>query len=511
MNPKISIALFPTRSSAGIELQNAFCTLAQNQFNLQVDVYPNATQRDFLLAVFNYDLMVVDATIEADYRDSNYDIFTENPKTMEHVLIVSRSYLPINFFGFEESGVPIYHHSKTNADILQWLETKLKAPLPSLPREKIIITNLVAQQEQMIKMCVDLMERSMRSKQKLLDKQGRIFISYRNKYYKQVLELKQRIEAGEYHQGRKKTVTVIPVGSLVWENEILTPQRRWGIVSKTDRMITGAEEMWVYLSPDYFESWWTQSELVIIQHLNRERTKKIKLHIYDPAQNRLRDDLSPSFTIQLEEKHQQRIIRWYSNSDDLTQGPELIKGIRRMKFCVNHLPPGWLDQYFSLRKNLMKPATQMMQSMVKMMAQDEDAGKKFNADGIFDQTMDRGWGKEYYNDYVWSKEFWDYPLLQCVHAAPLKGKMDPDDFLFTKQPLHVKLSPKQLEKAVSKGKICCPGCADCPDRRCRAVFKITEDINPRYLWMPTRMGIIKNGDHKSGLYRLPVYRAEHIE
>jgi hypothetical protein len=510
MNPNITIAFFPTRSRAGVELQEAFRVLVQNQFNLRVDVYSNAIQRDFLLAVLNYDLVVADATIEADLRDSNYTIFTENPKTMEHVLIVSRSYLPINFFGFDESGVPVYPHFKTNDAILQWLEVKLKAMLPSLPREKTIITNLVAQREQMIERCVDWTEQGMRSKQKLLEEQGQIFISYRNKYYKQVLALKQRIEAGEYHQGNQKSVTLIPVGSLVWENEILTSQRRWGIVSKTDRLITGAEEMWVYLTPDYWDSWWTQGELVILQHLNQGRPKKIKLHIFDSGEQRLRDDFLPSFTFQLEEKHQQRINRWYSNSDDLTQGPELLKGIRRTKFWVNHLPPGLLDQYFSLRKFMMTPRVQMMQSMVAKMAQDADAGEKFNAGEMLDQTLDRKWRKEYYNDCVWSEEFWEYSLLQCVRSSPIRGKMDLDDFLYIRQPLHVRLSPRQLKKAVSKGEMRCSGCADCPDRTCRAVFKITEDINLRYLWMPTRMGIFKHGDHKSGLRRLPVYRAEWV-
>ncbi|MCL6591949.1 MAG: hypothetical protein K6U80_18620 [Firmicutes bacterium] len=511
MNPEITIAFFPTRSRAGVELQEAFLALAQNQFHLRVEVYQNASQKDFLLAVFNHDLMVVDATIEADDRDSNYAIFTENPKTMEHVLIVSRSYLPINFFGFDESGVPIYPHSQTNADILSWLETKLQTMLPSLPREKAIITNPVAQQQEMLKMIVSLTEQGMRSKQKLRDEQGQIFISYRNKYYDQVMALKQKIEAGEYHQGRKKTVTVIPAGSLVWENELLTPQRRWGIVSKTDRLITGAEEMWVYYTPDYFESWWTQGELVILQHLNQNRTKKIQLHIFDPNEQCLRDDLLPAFTFELEEKHQQRITRWYSNSDDLTQAPELIKGIRRVKFWVNHLPPGMLDQYFSLRKRLMQPQIRMMKAMMENMAPGADTNEKFNADGIFEQMMNREWRKDYYNDTVWSEEFWEYPLLQCVHGTPLQGKMDLDDFLYTKRPLHVKLSPKQLAKAVSQGVIRCPGCPECPVRTCRAVFKIMEEQNSRYLWMPTRMEMIKHGDHQSGLRKLPVYRAERVK
>jgi hypothetical protein len=46
---------------------------------------------------------------------------------------------------------------------------------------------------------------------------------------------------------------------------------------------------------------------------------------------------------------------------------------------------------------------------------------------------------------------------------------------------------------------------------CRAVFKITEDKNPRYLWMPTRMGIFKSGDHGSGIHKLPVYRPDYIK
>jgi hypothetical protein len=131
---------------------------------------------------------------------------------------------------------------------------------------------------------------------------------------------------------------------------------------------------------------------------------------------------------------------------------------------------------------MMIPRIRMMQSMVEKMAKDEDNNEKFNAEDLFDQALNREWRKEYYNNYVWSGEFWEYPLLQCLHTTPLSGKMDPDDFLFTKQPLHVRLSPKQLEKAASKGEIRCPGCEDCPDKTCKAVFKIVKDM-PRYLWM----------------------------
>lgn len=92
-----------------------------------------------------------------------------------------------------------------------------------MPREKTIITNPTAQNEEYFQICKALMEKAFVRKQKKMWEQGQIFISYRNKCYDQVMELKKRIKTGEYHQGASKTVIIIPEGRLVTKKPALPP------------------------------------------------------------------------------------------------------------------------------------------------------------------------------------------------------------------------------------------------------------------------------------------------
>ncbi|MEA2691021.1 MAG: hypothetical protein QOJ16_408 [Acidobacteriota bacterium] len=96
------------------------------------------------------DAVLVDATLERE-NVGTYQIVTEQPNAFWHVLVVSRTYLPINFQGLRPGGAPKYPYplprmgamepgpAWTNREIAEWAARQLlairdEAPRPRLPR-----------------------------------------------------------------------------------------------------------------------------------------------------------------------------------------------------------------------------------------------------------------------------------------------------------------------------------------------------------------------------------------
>lgn len=59
----------------------------------------------------NCDVVILDATIEDDLEQSNYSFAT--PLNVERLLVVGRSYTPINFRGILEGGTAKYSDPET--------------------------------------------------------------------------------------------------------------------------------------------------------------------------------------------------------------------------------------------------------------------------------------------------------------------------------------------------------------------------------------------------------------
>ena len=108
---------------------------------------------------------------------------------------------------------------------------------------------------------------------------------------------------------------------------------------------------------------------------------------------------------------------------------------------------------------------------------------------------------KYFNDYVWSDEFWYDPLLPCSTCrrnSVTPGEIDVDAFLWLRESHLVPLTPEQLEEAIERGYALCPGCG--------MSYEIVEAPHPRLLWMPIRYGK-PTGPDGASLVALPVYRA----
>ena len=89
------------------------------------------------------------------------------------------------------------------------------------------------------------MNKSINLQENRKKKSGQIFISYRNQYYNNITILKNKIQMGEYHRGKERTVFFLLPGKLVYEDEILTERRHWQLFSMMHRTIRASEEFWI--------------------------------------------------------------------------------------------------------------------------------------------------------------------------------------------------------------------------------------------------------------------------
>lgn len=142
MAADLNLSIFPTRSREGIQLHEAIRKLAQDLGYVLNNISSDPTPVEYANACQNADVVVLDATIEPKGQH-NYHIAYPTP--LDHVLVVSRTHLPLNFYGVRDvaverqsgglfgmsretliRGTPFYPDHLSNTDILRWLALQLE-------------------------------------------------------------------------------------------------------------------------------------------------------------------------------------------------------------------------------------------------------------------------------------------------------------------------------------------------------------------------------------------------
>lgn len=132
------ISIFPIKSSESSDLvlnierifHSFYDSNGVSGNDVQIRIYnrfvQEVTQQDFMDACLNDDIVIVDATREGINNEvNNFDIINELPKSLEHVWIVSRNYLPINLYGIDDGGYPSYKRGRmSNKEIEEWIKLK---------------------------------------------------------------------------------------------------------------------------------------------------------------------------------------------------------------------------------------------------------------------------------------------------------------------------------------------------------------------------------------------------
>lgn len=314
-----TISIFPLPTEKGNELLNGILktffidALAHSYENehylcyvdikrsIKIKVYDQSkyavTVNDCILSCYKDDLVIFDASIEGDnHETNNYRLANALQSPLEHVLVISRTYLPLNIYTYKTGGFPSYkQQSLSNESILRWLESELSRIDFHLHRDR---------NTKEIKNIVNYIKASKTEHDSIRAAETSVFISFRTRYaqneenseYKySVSELAKRIEAGCY--GKPRTVKYLDNGSLVFNTELLTQWKAWQLLCIIDKeYISYCEEMWIYASDDYLNSWWTMGEQILFSYLVHQNIDKRpspcapkKLIVYYPKEDRVEE------------------------------------------------------------------------------------------------------------------------------------------------------------------------------------------------------------------------------
>lgn len=455
------LTVFPTRTQAGRALADAIRRVGRARLGCEVTVQDVANQWQFFQACMNEDIVVLDATIEDDLERSNYSFAT--PLNVLRLLVVSRTHTPINFRGIQEGGAAKYSDlqpggpgGKSNEAIVAWVERQVGV-LRERNRQRSIFESLVASIP-IVNLAYD-QYRSIGAKTEQLKGEEFIFLSYRSTRFHGVRNLAGRIRGGELGgELRNSRLFFFDPGELVYDDELLSPLRRWQLLSLIQDYLIAAKQIWLYLSDDYLDSWWTLGELLS----TREFDLTEKLRFYDPGKGHV-VRVEPGRLPRVDETQKRRMAHYQANSHPDQFAPETLD---RNKM----LAP--LGDIALVRKLFMMDAP------------------------------------------AFSDEFWFMHIVPCRRAPAVSGsgsvgdgierfyqrceRVDVGAFLKLWNEPELIASVQDLESA-AEGKTA----PTCP--KCQRPIRIVRMGRPRYFWVP-QPDSAQTGKAWARLMPLPVYR-----
>lgn len=554
-------------------LRDSHCNNGTHGHDIQIKIYNRftqmVTQQEFMDACLNDDLVIVDVTREGVNNEvNNFDIINELPKSLEHVWIVSRNYLPINIYGIDDGGYPSYKKGKmSNKEIEAWIRFKcsqLDFNHPRLEKEKGLNGFHIASDK--------AKEKYYRTK----NDQINVFISYRTKYENRsddflkkgfmftVRELVENLNNGVYHNGISKTAKYLDDGNLVYSAELNTKQRAWQLLSIIDReYISHCDEFWIYGSDDYLDSWWTIGELIIYSYLNyrkidnRGKSTPRKIMFYNPLTNQAHE-ISP---LKIDENIADRICRIISNCAPGVMGIDSVM-IQRMMRDILYGDKEKHDKALSLfmekqltsilptilaSKGLDEDTIHSMLSdkdtinnVTRLMEQQFEEAKGQISKGIIpeelkqigrqmleiqndmlgfdvretvteDDIITRGWSKDYLEDECVSEDFWETVMYNDTQIP--KDDSPSIDNINALEDRILKVDIKQILEHLSfKYPHHCEigNISDLVNHKINKTPDGKRVISkaPRFFFIPSRGGVVDMSPSHNNLYKLPIFIAE---
>jgi hypothetical protein len=498
MDRRMDLTIFGVPSSGGIDLVHRATALGQ-RLGYSVTVADRVDQWSLVRAAFSSDVVLFDGTIE-DEQTHIYHAGALVPAGVDHLLVVSRSSLPVNFIPARRGGAPDYpfpyfdprldrvRQSWSNDDIANWLERQLLDLRTRGPRPKdvdIVAIAATNDPERIARTMADFYRTSGPS----VDVSGHVFISYRSRRWEEVKALKVRIENGTLH-GSRRVVHVLPPGGIAYEGELLTAMRRWQLLSLIDRLIAECAEMIVYRSDDYLNSWWTMGEVTTLAYRRGSGSEsQPAIRVYDPTHTsgHLTDAPAELLPV-MSEPQLRRMARWYAHTDPHGMGPENVGFCRMLHKVIRYMPDRLIRLMLSSYSHT--DYARMMAAMG-----DEFSGGLGRA--ASQQMLDPSAIRNFFGDEIWSDAFWEEVLFACpLRTAPqVRARLDLANFLSARPAHMVGLGPDRIGEVIDRGAIACQECG-----RRHAILS----ASPRYLWAPLRHGQTRTTT-LTGLMKLDTY------
>lgn len=518
MREPLRLTHFAPRTIPGEELANRVSQFGKNLgYEVQVLHAANSTQADFCFACLRDAAVIVDGSIDLDIEKTVYPVLTAQHNIFDHVLVVSRSYLPLNVRSLRGGGAPDYPRVFTNDRIEAWLTCQLAELRQQVERGQHYQRLPIQKVEDLVDRQVDI--RRMMDASFDIDRARRInadqiFISYRSYWFdKGAAAFAERlVENGFAAAGvGPRPVKIVPPGSVVHETEALTPMRRWMLVGLIEDLVRDSSELWLYWRDDpanpgrsYPQSWWTIAELVCVENINlaqlldekSPRAPRIKVRVYNADRDELHD-LPPDLQVRLSERQFKRLARILSNTRPDSMGPEnpLRSGLLKSLFDA-----GQGEDYLKAMKQFLPMLRQMMEGMFPP----DHVQNMFQA--FQEMISDPSKFREYMNDEVHTAEFWAGLSVQLGPTSAYRPGVgiDVDTFLDTPMSERISQNEDQLASAATNNSVI-QVANSCTQGTMRHVVR---EQPPRYLWRATRMGV-DTGVHAPGLEVLPTYTLEN--
>lgn len=469
------ITIYQSKQYAESQLTSEIINLlSDRKLQYSIRYFEETTQSDFMLDIHRDLAVIVDCTIpKLPNEASAYPILTAHINVLNHIVAYSRE---IDESGFEIlplNIVPQRRRTKNDTNLIEWINTQINEIVSNEGVYSRLDVDEINDLLQNRKGMENMMQKSLAMKAKSESEATPVMISYRNRYAAEVEALKNRKEKeGKYE------VKALPPGSLCGEYEAHTPMRRWMLAGLLEDHLRTVKEVWVYLTEDYTESWWTIAEIVMTANLNLERTedRKIKIKVYDPNKEEFIEEkdfpafISPDIT---PDQHK-KLARYLSNTRPDTMGPEMIQQVRQMKHLAKILrysPDAIKNEIIaSLKESL-------AMSIPSDLPQDQ---KDDMLNDLISLYSDPDELEKYASDEVFQEVFWNNISYQVERqtAAFTDDHIDIDSFMSTPMKELTKLDDAKLRRKYTK------------KQKMKLSGKTyTIDMGKtRYLWNATRMG-----------------------
>jgi hypothetical protein len=245
--------MWPVENEAGRDLLERYVRPLAERLGAQLELpQPTDDRRRLVRAIKECDAVICDCSVEPGHLYHNY---VELPKVNNHVAICSRTPLPRNVYAFHQYAPP--HGSEFSNMVLgQWLAEVVPA----------IIAGHYAKGGYWQKMQASIEQQ----KAQVANRVG-IFVSYRGRLYEKVCK-----KAAEIRGRTGLPVRVVPKGEFVYETECMTRQMTWATVAGIEQEMHWARGVMIVLSKDYFDSFWTSSEMLITLMFRRKPDGEIE-------------------------------------------------------------------------------------------------------------------------------------------------------------------------------------------------------------------------------------------
>lgn len=425
-----------------------------------------------IIACLDSDVVIFDGSIEDGCEQ--YRAASELMKCLDHILIVSRTPLPVNFEGMRKGGAPgiiktgesEYNERMTNKDIIEWIIHTLEHSSMELPRR--LKMNLRAEDYQKnMNMVTNVEAKMILDSIKRIDKEDGVFVSYLSRYSKFyqgehpeepfVEDLFESI--CEINHVSKSEILYFPPGKI--SLELMTAQRRFEIASITEKFIGVCKAFWIYETPDYDSSWWVYGEKMSLIHIYgqtmekcpdiyvakpvRDENGKWKFHLQKYLSIQEKEEFLPRLT-----PYQQREVeRLYINSNPETSGYEQVEKMRKLASMPDFL--------LKLQLKLEAPFVAQKLNMVLNGLESDEMGEHEKKEAM-NQIKNIDLMVESVRSYVYTKEFWEKHIIECpVCRDAAKKQMDTEKYMYFIEGYFHQVAQsdyQEIVKSVKQGNIC---------------------------------------------------------